>query len=388
MPEKKVTTSTGKETASQTVARIKAARSAAPATTEKTVNPVMEALTERVIQQGKGISTSSSSNLQDSINEAIAGTREAGRLTSERLESERSRELDFAKDRASATFRRASDSSRGYATQTAAFRELTDTTEKSIRDLDKRYSESIMMNDANTAAQISGLIMQKETFLMQQEQNYYQNLFASAGLQLQQNAQEQSKEEFSANFELQKTKLNLEEDIFVHSKEKDISALAAQFGIVIGEGDTLSDIANKVAPIQSKYLSLQQQNLIGEINARNEQSQSDKALANMQGTVADYIAQGMSPAKAAMQAMKDLSDVGMRTTTENLNAAVTFAEQAKIEYDTITEFNAVESVPTSADLFMDKVGDIFRGAGNLYLGAGERLYEGLQSYDRKYEGSN
>lgn len=188
---------------------------------KKESNPLVEALTKRVTEQGKGISSSSSSRIQNSIDDAIAGTKEAGRLTSERLTSERDRELDFAKDSASATYRGVSESSRGYATQTAALKELVGTTDKSIRDLDKRHQEAIMMSDANTASQISGLIMQKEQFLMQQEQNYFQNVIAVGTMQQQEEQfyqrQQQADDQFS--LQMEQSKYQFEQNLGIQHKE-------------------------------------------------------------------------------------------------------------------------------------------------------------------------
>lgn len=152
-------------------------------TTSETANPVLEALSARLIQQGKGISSSSSSELLSTINKAITGTKQSGELTTQRLQSERSREVAFAQDRVSTQFTGALESRRGYATQVAALRDLTETTDKSIRDLDQRYQEAILANDSNTAGQIAQLQMSKLQFQQQQEQSFYQNLFSFANLQ-------------------------------------------------------------------------------------------------------------------------------------------------------------------------------------------------------------
>jgi len=93
------------------------------------------------------------------------------------------REVSFARDRAGATYTAALEGRTGYATQVAGLRELTDTTEKSVRDLDKRYQEAIMANDANTASQLSQLRMQKLEFQTQQEQNLFQNMMSVANMQ-------------------------------------------------------------------------------------------------------------------------------------------------------------------------------------------------------------
>lgn len=194
---------------------------------------LIEALTERLTKQGQGISSSSSSNLQAEIEKAMKGTEKAGALTAERLQSERAREVSFARGEAGDTYTTALEGRTGYATQVAGLRRLTETTEKSVRDLDQRYQEALMANDANTASQIAGLRMQKLEFLERQEQNFYNNLFALGNLQeqalnrAQQNEQfwlkrdqdnkqfvlqlTQSKYEFEKNYGLQLEQLGLDE---------------------------------------------------------------------------------------------------------------------------------------------------------------------------------
>lgn len=206
----KVKTSAGMETAAETLARAKAmvtrGTSSTPTTPAPTnmptgpaatrANPLLEALTSRLLQQTQGISSSSSSALQNSINEAIAGTQQAGSLASQALQSEREREVAFAQDRAGATYTTALEGRTGYATQVTALRELTETTEKSIRDLDKRYQEAILSNDAATAQRIADLQVKKIEFQMEQEQNFFNNLISVGNLQQQALQQQQQDEQF------------------------------------------------------------------------------------------------------------------------------------------------------------------------------------------------
>jgi len=166
---------------------------------EPKANPLVDLLTERLTQQGQGISSSASTNLQASIDDAIAGTQEAGALTSAALDSKRQREVGFAQDRAGATYSGAMEGRKGYATQVVALRELTETTEKSIRDLDMRYNEAIMMNDAETMKSVSDLEIKKLEFLQKQEQDFYDNVFKAANLTQQQMQMEQQSEQFWAD---------------------------------------------------------------------------------------------------------------------------------------------------------------------------------------------
>jgi len=239
MAEKKIQTSAGMETASETVARAKAQMAAIEAKKKegagtttpdmnsgRTANPVLEALTARLTEQGKGISTSSSSNLQNSINEAIASTQRAGDSTGKRLQSEREREVSFAQDRASATFTTAQEGRTGYATQVAAFKELTETTEKSIRDLDKRYQEAILANDAETANTIAGLQIKKLEFLQNQEENYFRNLISVAGMQQQDDQFYKSQLNENARFAVTMAQSNyqFEKNLGVQYKQLDLQS--------------------------------------------------------------------------------------------------------------------------------------------------------------------
>lgn len=226
--EPKVLTSAGNETASETVARINAARAAAKNTPAPQQNELISVLTDRLAKQGKGISTSTSSTLQDTITQAISDIQTSGNLSRQALQSERAREINYAKDRAATTYTTALEGRGGYATMTAAFRELTDTTEKSIRDLDQRYQESILKGDAETAQIIAGLRIQKLQFQQQQEQNYFSNLLAVANLQqealshAQQNEQfwkkmEQDQSQFVSN--LEQSKYQFEQTYGLNLKE-------------------------------------------------------------------------------------------------------------------------------------------------------------------------
>lgn len=191
--EPKVKTSAGMETASETVARINAAKATWSAAASNTTtnqggtgsNALVEMLTKRLTEQGKGISSSANTSLQDSINAAIANTELAGSLTTQRLQSERERELGFAQDRASATITGALESGSGYARQMMALKEMTETTEKSVRDLDKRYQESILAGDAATAQRIADLQIKKLELQQEAETQYMDNLFKAVSLEMQ-----------------------------------------------------------------------------------------------------------------------------------------------------------------------------------------------------------
>lgn len=166
-------------------------------------NDIMKYLADRLQKQGEGISTSSSSDLQKEIEKAMQGTLAAGEASKQRILSERDREVGFAQDRGYATLVGAQESQTGYARQVAALHELNSTTEKSVRDLEGRYQEALLANDANTMSQYSGLIMKKLEFQQEQEQNFFSNVMSVANLQQSAIDSMMRREEFWAGQEQQ-----------------------------------------------------------------------------------------------------------------------------------------------------------------------------------------
>ena len=293
----------------------------------------------------------------------MSDIKESGALTDKRLQSERMREVSFARDRAGTTYTAALEGRTGYATQVAGLRELTDTTEKSIRDLDQRYQEAIMSNDANVSSQLAQLRVQKLDFLQKQEESFYNNLFQAAGLTLQQNAQKQAADQFSASYKLDSIRLGLEGEKFLQDRRDGIVSLASQFGITIEPNDTLESIANKVAPIQKRNMSLQQQKLVAEINAANQRLGSEKKSASTDILISENIAKGLSPSEAVLQAFTDAKAAGIDLSIDDFNSAVESAKASKARFDTLTEKNAAESGQGFLSRFLSFASDVSTGAG-------------------------
>lgn len=159
-------------------------------------NTIADILAARLSEQASGISSSASSNLQASINNAISGTQTAGELSRRSLMSERDREVAFARNRQGAEITGALEGRTGYGTQRIALRELAETTEKEVKDLRQRYDELILQGDAATAQRVAELQVQKLEFLQAQEQNFYSNMIGVANLQQEALSQAQQNEQF------------------------------------------------------------------------------------------------------------------------------------------------------------------------------------------------
>ena len=361
--EPKVKTSAGSETASETVSRIKAAREAAKSTTTGTTagasaskpDPLIEALTARLTEQGKGISSSASSNLQNSINDAISGVQRAGDLRSGALELERGREVGFAQDRASARLTGSLEGRTGFATQTVALRELTETTDKSLRDLDGRYKQAIMNSDAETANSVAGLRIEKLKFQQQEEQSYYSNLISLSGLEEQRAGRMQSAEQFRSSQDLsaQQFRSGQEQEMFIFDKRVNneermaMAEVAGRFGIPLTEGDTLETVITKASPFINDKQVLELEQLRSSID--ENKAQTKKALRG-DTTVADKVMDQATSDSLAMAYISGMTEVinGIKSPE---NSAMLINSIQRITREGNDELRTLAEQATSAEEF-------------------------------------
>lgn len=237
-------------------------------------NPLIEALTERLLKQGEGIASSSSSALQKEIKSAISSTNKAGEASAARIESERQRELGYARDAAGAKYTGALEGRTGYATQVSALRELTNTTEKSIRDLDQRYQESLLANDAATASQLAELKMKKLEFLKDQEQSFFTNVMSLANLQQSATDSLMRREEFWAGQEQQQNQFVMSMAQSAYQFEQNLGLQQKEYGLKLQE----LDIARERNNISRAEYSLKKSEL-----------EKDKTNTTLQAVVYDHM---------------------------------------------------------------------------------------------------
>ena len=206
------------------------------------------------------------------------------------LESEAGREVAFAEDRAGATITGALEGRTGFATQVVALRELTETTDKSIRDLRGRYNELILQNDAATASRVAELELKKLEFLQQQEQNFFSNMISVAGIAEQQLGRQQANKQFWANFDAEEDRFTrgqtfeldrMEKQIFAQERQQ-MLGLAAQYGVEVGDGDSIESIIKKVSPFVNETRRLEMEEMRASI--ANSRAQAARALQGEAGS--------------------------------------------------------------------------------------------------------
>ena len=146
----------------------------APTTESQTsLDKVMEALQSKVLGEG-GITTSEDTGFE----KAIAGIKEAGVATGQRLESQAEREIDYATQQANAQRTTALEGRRGFGQQKVALKLLEESNIKYIGDLQRQKDDALLANDAQTAIQVAGLQVEAMRYEQQEKQNYFTNLMS------------------------------------------------------------------------------------------------------------------------------------------------------------------------------------------------------------------
>lgn len=218
---------------------------------------VLGEIQTRLLAQSGAVS-SADSEIEKTIQAAIAKT-EAGTEAGKRAISiAGERQITSAEERGVRAVTSFRESTRGFAVNTAAMRQLTESTNKEVKDLEDRRQELLLTADAQGAAAVSGLILQKLTFQQESKQRTFNNLLSIGTFTRAGEAQK-----------LQQRQVSFQE-------EAAKSNLALQFGLEVREDDTLETITARAAPFASERQKLEIDRIRTDI--RRAEAETAKAL--------------------------------------------------------------------------------------------------------------
>jgi hypothetical protein len=234
----------------------------------------------------------------------------------------------------------------------AGLRELTETTEKSIRDLDQRYQEAILANDANTAEKLSQIRMQKLEFQAQQEQNLFNQLISVAGMQQQTIGQMMQNEQFWQGQEQQERQFTMS-----------LAQSNWQFQKNLGVQYKQLDLAEQELDIARERNAISR----AEYNLRRSELQKQKSNAFIQGILQDRLL------KARNAGTVELGEVDNLTLSADLYAEIaSFVPGFDMDFDefsglvTTSKVNVLDTpLPpsTMTDASGARVGGLFGQGG-------------------------
>ena len=148
----------------------------------------MKAIQEKLLGQSSIIS-STNSQLEERLSAAIAGIGTSTEKSNQALESAYQRERAFQEGQADLSIQNQLEGRSGFATQMVALRNLVETTDKSLKDLEMRKNELILQNDAAGASKIADLQFKALEFQQQAQQQAFSNLLGMANFGIQSQAE-------------------------------------------------------------------------------------------------------------------------------------------------------------------------------------------------------
>ena len=214
-----------------------AATTTPSSTTSTASDTFISELQSRLLAQS-GIISSSNTQLESSINSAIAGVQKSADLSGQAIASAYDREKGYAADAGAIKSTSFQESQRGFATNTAALKQIQDDTTKQLNDLEQRKQELILQGQAGAASQISNLQLQALQFRQQAQQQVFSNLLGMASFGLQAQQQQQQATQF--------------ERTLAFNENNAMSQIALQYGLSLNQGETLSSLYSRATKDMGK----------------------------------------------------------------------------------------------------------------------------------------
>jgi len=202
-----------------------------PATDQNTA--IISEIQNQLLNQSGSLSSSNTA-IEDAINSAIGKTSTATEASKGATNLSFDRQVGEAKQAGEQQLTSFQEATRGFATNTAAMKQLTESTNKEVKDLESRRQELLLTADAAGAQQVSNLILQKLQFQQQAKQAAFTNLLSLGNFAMAQEGQN-----------LQKRQLSFQE-------QESMAGIALQYGIELKPGDTLDTVTARALPFASE----------------------------------------------------------------------------------------------------------------------------------------
>lgn len=195
-------------------------------TTMPTTPDFLGQLQTKLLSQSDIIS-SENTNLENKINASIASRQKSADLGGQAIASSYDRQIADATQKSNNLIDATRESQRGFATNTAQLRQLTEDTQKQLKDLEQRKQELIMTGQAQAASDISQLQFQAIQFHQQAQQQVFSNLLGMANFGLQQQQAKQSAQQIQ------------------FQQQQALSEIAQKYGVQVNPGESFEDFSNR-----------------------------------------------------------------------------------------------------------------------------------------------
>lgn len=246
----------------------------------------LEALQGKLLSSA-GMISSEDTEIERAIGKSIEQLKLGNESSKKRIESEYGREVGYETEKIGLDVTESREGGRGFALNIGALREITKTGDKRLNDLWQRKEELILAGDAETAKQVSGLMLKEMELQQEARQRTFTNLLGMANFGIARN--QEARLARAQNF-----------------AERDaISKVALTYGLTINENDTIDTITARAMPFASEKQRLEISKMKAEINRAN--AEASKAMREGNSSSLD----GLTASVLASQARRDVNSLAV-----------------------------------------------------------------------------
>lgn len=251
-------------------------------------NALMSEIEKKLLSQSDLIS-STNTELEDKISQAIGGVQKAADASAARTESEFGREIGYRIDKGEVERIGVNEASSGYSRQTALLRLMDERTDKDLKDLEMRKQELILQGESDAASTIASLQLEALKFRQDANQNVFNNLmgmgnYANSVRQTNLDFQREAREadQFQLNHALEKERFaftkasTLEEQrlsqIRINIAEAELKLKDTEFGLTPDDGFANVGVQNKIgSAANTELMAIQAKKEAGELATPEEE---------------------------------------------------------------------------------------------------------------------
>ena len=221
--------------------------------------------------------------------QAVLDVRAQQAASESRITGRFDEQISNIKEAGADAFTSARESQRGFGTNRAALQQLTESTDKKVKEYEQMKTDALLQNDTQSASQISQLQVNAYQFQQQAEQQVFENIMSASGFEMQVRSEERAASQFQQNFNLQKQQLE-------SSKQNNMLDMASQAGVTLENGETYESLSLKIA--NSDITKLTKANLQADLNKAQTESNTSSVNMFAISSLQDSISQGGSAADA------------------------------------------------------------------------------------------
>lgn len=214
------------------------------------------------------IRSSADTGLDKFIQSQIEAQTKDKEVAERRIERQLGEKIGEVREAGQTALTSAREAQRGFATNTAALKQIQETTDKQIKEYEQMKQDALMQNDAQFANQMSNLQLQALQFRQQSQQQAFSNILNVAGFAVQASAEERAASQFQQNLELQRQQLE-------QTKTQNMASLAANADVTLGENETYDTLLTKIANSDLNKLKKE------ELRTQIEKNQENDSKSNL-----------------------------------------------------------------------------------------------------------